>query len=175
MCFWQHCQYRDKLGQFKGGWAGPDVNWKEPSGPWAAGLCKGSIRCSDQDGLVVLLTEDRWTSGLVMLLAVRPVWLPHPSRLPPPQLQQLKQFSKHLSMNSRQTCNSVTFYQPESIHTKDESKRGFAFAFIFGVNWLWRCGVTASFGVFLHDIKCNRTKNFMEFKICLYKISSLMK
>ena len=23
-----------------------------------------------------------------------------------------------------------------------------AFAFIFGVNWLWRCGVTASFGVF---------------------------
>ena len=24
---------------------------------------------------------------------------------------------------------------PESIHTKDESKRGFAFAFIFGVNW----------------------------------------
>ena len=24
---------------------------------------------------------------------------------------------------------------PESIHTKDESKRGFAFAFVFGVNW----------------------------------------
>ena len=34
-----------------------------------------------------------------------------------------------------------------SIHTKDESKCGTAFAFIFGVNWLWRCGVTASFGV----------------------------
>ena len=33
-----------------------------------------------------------------------------------------------------------------SIHTKDESKRGTAFAFIFGVNWLWRCAVTASFG-----------------------------
>ena len=30
-----------------------------------------------------------------------------------------------------------------SIHTKVESKRGTAFAFIFGVNWLWRCGVTA--------------------------------
>ena len=29
-----------------------------------------------------------------------------------------------------------------SIHTKDESKRGTAFAFIFGVNWLWRSGVT---------------------------------
>ena len=43
-----------------------------------------------------------------------------------------------------------------SIHTKDESKRGTAFAFIFGVNWLWRCGVTASFGVFFHEIKCNR-------------------
>ena len=45
------------------------------------------------------------------------------------------------------TCHSVTFYlmkkdskqccdttKPESIHTKDESKRGSAFAFIFGVN-----------------------------------------
>ena len=48
-----------------------------------------------------------------------------------------------------ETCHSVTFYfmkkdskwccdttTPESIHTKDESKRGWAFAFIFGVNWL---------------------------------------
>ena len=47
-----------------------------------------------------------------------------------------------------ETCHSVTFYfmrtdskrccdttTPESIHTKDESKRGDAFAFIFGVNW----------------------------------------
>ena len=46
-----------------------------------------------------------------------------------------------------ETCHSVIFYimkkdskrysdttTPESIHTKDESKRGFAFAFIFGVN-----------------------------------------
>ena len=39
-----------------------------------------------------------------------------------------------------------------SIHTKDESKRGTAFAFIIGVNWLWCCGVTASFGVFFHGI-----------------------
>ena len=45
-----------------------------------------------------------------------------------------------------------------SIHTKDESKRGTAFAFIFGVNWLWRCGVTASFGVFFHEIKCDGMK-----------------
>ena len=48
----------------------------------------------------------------------------------------------------RETCHSVTFYflkkndskgccdttMSESIHTKDESKRGSAFAFIFGVN-----------------------------------------
>ena len=47
----------------------------------------------------------------------------------------------------RETCHSVTFYfmtkdserccdttTPESIHAKDESKRGSAFAFIFGVN-----------------------------------------
>ena len=46
-----------------------------------------------------------------------------------------------------ETCHSVTFYfvkkdskrcrdtsTPESVHTKDESKRGSAFAFIFGVN-----------------------------------------
>ena len=46
-----------------------------------------------------------------------------------------------------ENCHSVTFYvmkkdskrccdttRPESIHTKDESKRGSAFAFIFGVN-----------------------------------------
>ena len=52
-----------------------------------------------------------------------------------------------------------------SIHTKDESKRGTAFAFIFDVNWLWRCGVTASFGVFFHEIKCNGVTSFMEFMI----------
>ena len=50
-----------------------------------------------------------------------------------------------------------------SIHTKDESKHGTAFAFIFGVNWLWRCGVTPSFGVFFLEIKCNRMTIFMEF------------
>ena len=46
-----------------------------------------------------------------------------------------------------ESCHSVTFYfmkkdskrccdttTPESIHTKDESKRGSAFVFIFGVN-----------------------------------------
>ena len=52
-----------------------------------------------------------------------------------------------------------------SIHTKDESKRGTAFAFIFGVNWLWRCGVTASFGVFFHELKCNGMTSFMEFML----------
>ena len=54
--------------------------------------------------------------------------------------------SGHLEFH--ETCHSVTFYVMkkdskrccdtttlESIHTKDESKRGSAFAFIFGVNW----------------------------------------
>ena len=49
-----------------------------------------------------------------------------------------------------------------SIHTKDESKRETAFAFIFGVNWLWRCGVKASFGVFFHEMKYNGMTGFME-------------
>ena len=53
-----------------------------------------------------------------------------------------------------------------SIHTKDESKRGIVFAHIFGVNQLWRCGIAASFGVFLfHEIKCNGMTIFMEFMI----------
>ena len=34
--------------------------------------------------------------------------------------------------DSKRFCDTTT---PESIHTKDESKRGSAFAFIFGVNW----------------------------------------
>ena len=34
--------------------------------------------------------------------------------------------------NSKRCCDITT---PESIHTKDESKRGSAFALIFGVNW----------------------------------------
>ena len=39
----------------------------------------------------------------------------------------------HISLkkDSKQCCDTTT---PKSIHTKDESKRGFAFAFIFGVN-----------------------------------------
>ena len=52
---------------------------------------------------------------------------------------------------------------PESIHTNDESKRGSVFAFIFGVNWLWHCGVTALFGVLSHEMKCNETTSFTEF------------
>ena len=54
-----------------------------------------------------------------------------------------------------------------SIHTKDESKRGTAFAFIFGVNRLWRCGVTASSGVFFQEIKYNGMTSFMEVMIGL--------
>ena len=50
-----------------------------------------------------------------------------------------------------------------SIHTKDESKCETAFAFIFAVNWLWRCGVTTLFGVFFQEIKCNGMRSFTEF------------
>ena len=44
-----------------------------------------------------------------------------------------------MNKDSKRCCDTTT---PESIHTKDESKRGSAFAFIFGVNWsvqlMWR-------------------------------------
>ena len=36
-----------------------------------------------------------------------------------------------LQKDAKQCCDAI---MPESIHTKDESKRGTAFAFIFGVN-----------------------------------------
>ena len=36
-----------------------------------------------------------------------------------------------MKKDSKRCCDTTT---PESIHTKDESKRGSAFAFIFGVN-----------------------------------------
>ena len=39
--------------------------------------------------------------------------------------------SYFIKKDSKRYCDSST---PESIHTKDESKRGSAFAFIFGVN-----------------------------------------
>ena len=55
-----------------------------------------------------------------------------------------------------------------SIHTKDESKCRNTFAFIFGVNRLWRCGVTASSGVFFREIKRNSMTSFMEFMIASY-------
>ena len=39
--------------------------------------------------------------------------------------------SYFMKKDSERCCDTST---PESIHTKDESKRGSAFAFIFGVN-----------------------------------------
>ena len=67
-----------------------------------------------------------------------------------------------ISMNSMKVVIPLnSFYW--SIHTKDGSKCGTAFAFIFGVNWLWHSGVRASLGVFFHEIKCNRITSFMEF------------
>ena len=66
------------------------------------------------------------------------------------KLQTKETWSKYLQWNHEfhETCHSITFHfmkidskrfcdttTPESIHTKDESKRGSAFAFIFGVNW----------------------------------------
>ena len=40
--------------------------------------------------------------------------------------------SSIMKKDSKRCCDTTT---PELIHTKDESKRGSAFAFIFGVNW----------------------------------------
>ena len=66
-------------------------------------------------------------------------------------LWEIIRFCKCLNMNSMKLVIPLhSLYW--SIHTKDESKHGIAFAFIFDVNWLWRCGVTALFGLFFHGI-----------------------
>ena len=46
------------------------------------------------------------------------------------------------------------------------------FAFIFGVNWLWHCGVTAlSESFFFHKIKCNRMTSFL---ICHWELTLMI-
>ena len=67
--------------------------------------------------------------------------------------------------------DAVTPQCHRSIHIKDESKCGIAFAFIFGVNWLWRCGDTASFGVFFQEL--NVTKWQVSWNWCLVCVRML--
>ena len=56
-----------------------------------------------------------------------------------------------------ETCHSVTFIVLVNSHLWCELTLA-----------LWcATGVTASFGVFLHEIKCNRMTSFMEFIMCL--------
>ena len=63
-----------------------------------------------------------------------------------------------------------------SNHIKDESKCGFGFAFIFGVNWLWLTApiifgkihfLLISENEFTHEIKCYGMTSFMDF-ICKF-------
>ena len=67
-----------------------------------------------------------------------------------------------LQKDARQCCEVTT---PESIHTKDESKRESAFAFIFGVNWpvQW---VQSSFVASQHCLASFRsqTSNLVRFR-----------
>ena len=48
-----------------------------------------------------------------------------------PNMDSMKLVISFMKKDSKLCCDTIT---PESIHTKDESKRGSAFAFIFGVN-----------------------------------------
>ena len=62
--------------------------------------------------------------------------------------------------------NSMKLVNPlHHIELVNSHQRWTAFVFILGVNWLWHCGVTASFVVCFHEIKCNRMTSFMEFMI----------
>ena len=93
----------------------------------------------------------RWHGPLVSHLSTKSYhscFPPRGSPLATGQLLQSRMNPAGLLYEFHETCHSVTFYfmkkdskrscdttTPESIHTKDESKRGSAFAFIFGVNW----------------------------------------
>ena len=54
--------------------------------------------------------------------------------------------SSHARHEFHETCHFVAFIVLVISHQRWKQTRT-AFAFIFGVNWLWRSGVTASFGV----------------------------
>ena len=61
-----------------------------------------------------------------------PVWQVLSSSIWIPWNLSFRYILFHKKKDSKRCCDTAT---PESIHTKEESKRGSAFAFIFGVNW----------------------------------------
>ena len=61
-----------------------------------------------------------------------------------------------------ETCHSVTFIVLVNSHQRWKQTWN-RVCFHLGVDWLWRCGVTASYGVFFHERKCNGMTSFMEF------------
>ena len=80
-------------------------------------FCKQFEYCSDNNKRVSPL-QNTWTSCLLSI-----AWIPW-------NLSFL--YISFMKKDSKRCCDTTT---PESIHTKDESKRGSEFAFIFGVNW----------------------------------------
>ena len=92
---------------------------------------------------LVLGDPSRLVGGIPRFLMTSYQDIPHLNVLSPPGADLCNEWS----MNTMKLVIPLHWLY-WSIHTKDESKRGTAFAFIFGVNWLWRWGVTASFGVF---------------------------
>ena len=98
--------------------------------------------------LASALWRPLWTlkSGILAKSEVRRVFKRDSSSVNTAKQHMGVQVTAHHEFH--ETCHSITFYfmkkdserccdtsTPESIHTKDESKRGSAFAFIFGVNW----------------------------------------
>ena len=69
-----------------------------------------------------------------------PRWDPRPPQQPAVWSNSKDEFHEtchsvscyFIKRHSKRCCDTTT---PKSIHTKDESKHGSAFAFIFGVNW----------------------------------------
>ena len=104
--------------------------------------------------MIELSQSGCFDTGLMFLCTVTSIessnWLAFP--LGKKKKKEKEKKVKREKHEFHETCHSVAFYfmkkdskrycdttTPESIHTKDESKCGSAFAFIFAVNWpvLW--------------------------------------
>ena len=141
LLYWLQTDAHSRGSRTNYSWAGLVLCWELTLGPGALG--KGARRA-----LQHVLPADNGPRIRALLLRVfyRRTHAPsHPG-------YEEGQFETHVAQQIKhgfhETCHSVTFYimkrdskrccdttTPESIHTKDESKRGSAFAFIFGVNW----------------------------------------
>ena len=101
---------------------------------------------------VIVMESHDWT-WMSKLLSIQPDVGPWPVTIHDgggtPFMNSMKLIIPLYFISWKKTPNdAVTPQRQSQLTPKMKAKRGSAFAFIFGVNWPWRCGVTALFGFF---------------------------